>query len=603
MKNFTNFVKRYDLLNLFFIFVVISFLFLLSYGKLGSYLVDVGREVYLPWRMIEGDILYKDLFNMYGPLGYQINAILFKIFGINLNTLYCAGFFSSVFISYLIYLISKLFVNKKIALSVVFVVLTTCVFSSGLFNFIFPYSYNAVYALLGLLVSLYTALLFIKKRKYPVLILSYLFAGFAFANKIEYAFYFAFLFICLPFFLKNEKQWCKNLKSYIYPVLAFFVFPLLSFGFLLLQGVTISELLQAYKSIVDVVKAPATDYYYNAYGLYFHPLYAAFTLKLFLFKILTRVVPVLLILFLLNFYSLKFLKNKYIKYLFNFIVFLFSVFVIQKWFGIAFDKNIACFSWIALILSFVFLGFVFYLIIKFFRQGKKLDLSKNQMMFLFLLISSLAISVKGFAHISIECYGTFSLAILFLVFVIFSVCYVPKIFKISGIKKDALIKSIANMCFIISILYFSIVFANLIDRMDFVLKTDKGVVYLKKVFNEQKNLIDFIKENTPKDSTLVVLPEGGIINFLSERKSHGKYYFLIPGNVQAFGQDSILEDFKKNPPDYFLLNNTAYDPYNVGDFRDYGSKITDFIFENYNPVYRIDNAIIFILFERKNMLK
>lgn len=603
MKNFANFFKRYDLLNLSLIFLIMSFLFLMFYGKLGSYLVDVGREVYLPWRMLEGEVLYKDLFNMYGPLGYQINTILFKIFGANLNTLYYAGFVSSVFISYFVYFISKLFVDKKIALSIVSVIITTCVFSSGLFNFIFTYSYNAVYALLGLLVSLYGALVFIKDKKYSMLILSYLSAGFAFANKIEYAFYFAFLFICLPFFLKDENGWCKDLKKYLYPVLGFFVFPIISFVFLLLQGATITELIQAYKSIVDVVKAPATDYYYKAYGLYFHPMYVLFTLKIFVTKILTRVVPVILILFVLNTYSIKFIKNKFIKYLFNTITFLFLIFVIQKWFKIAFIKNIAGFCWIALFLTFILVCFVFYLVISYFKNNKKLTIDKNLIMFLFLLTSSLAVSVKGFAHVLIECYGTFSLTVLFLVFVVFCANYLSQFLKLSELKTEVLRKTIVNLCFILSTLYFSIVFVNLLHRTDVVLKNDRGVVYLNKVFKEQKNLISFIRENTSKDATLVVLPEGGIINFLSDRKSYGKYYFLIPGNVQAFGEENILRDFENNPPDYFLLNNTAYEPYNVGDFRDYGSKITNFIFENYNPIYRIDDEIIFILFERKNMVK
>ena len=83
MEKFTEFAKKYNLLDFLMIFLLITFLFLLSYGKIGAYLVDVGREAYLPWQMNNGEVLYKDLFNVYGPLGYQINAVLFKIFGTN----------------------------------------------------------------------------------------------------------------------------------------------------------------------------------------------------------------------------------------------------------------------------------------------------------------------------------------------------------------------------------------------------------------------------------------------------------------------------------------------------------------------------------------
>lgn len=76
-------------------------------GHYNGILIDFGREVYYPERLLEGKILYKDLFNIYGPLSYQINAVLYKIFGAKLSTLYAAGAVCSLLTVSGVYLIAQ----------------------------------------------------------------------------------------------------------------------------------------------------------------------------------------------------------------------------------------------------------------------------------------------------------------------------------------------------------------------------------------------------------------------------------------------------------------------------------------------------------------
>ena len=95
------------------------------------------------------------------------------------------------------------------------------------------------------------------------------------------------------------------------------------------------------------------------------------------------------------------------------------------------------------------------------------------------------------------------------------------------------------------------------------------------------------------------MPEGAIINFLSERKSNDLYYYLIPANIQVFGEEKIIFDFKKNPPDYFIMNNVPYSPFNVGDFCDYAKKVCGYIKNNYKPYAAVDDGVRFVLYKRK----
>ena len=97
---------------------IISLCFFL--GHYSGILIDFGREVYYPEQMLQGKVLYKDLFNIYGPLSYQINALLYKIFGIKLSTLYFAGSVCSVGIVSGIYLIAKKFLSEFLSFTIGF---------------------------------------------------------------------------------------------------------------------------------------------------------------------------------------------------------------------------------------------------------------------------------------------------------------------------------------------------------------------------------------------------------------------------------------------------------------------------------------------------
>jgi len=112
-------------------------------------------------------------------------------------------------------------------------------------------------------------------------------------------------------------------------------------------------------------------------------------------------------------------------------------------------------------------------------------------------------------------------------------------------------------------------------------------------------MLKYIKENTPENSRIITMPEGAIINFLTQRDSDSKYYYLMPVNVEIFGEDNILKDFEKNPPDYFLLNDFTYTVYNTGALCNFAPKTCDFIDKNYASELKISGPISFILYKKK----
>ena len=58
-----------------------------SWRRWPDVLVDFGRELYVAWRLSEGDVLYRDVASFYGPLSPYVNALWFRVFGPGLVTL------------------------------------------------------------------------------------------------------------------------------------------------------------------------------------------------------------------------------------------------------------------------------------------------------------------------------------------------------------------------------------------------------------------------------------------------------------------------------------------------------------------------------------
>ncbi len=588
MEKFIKFADKYNLKELGIILVFSILFFIIFYGKQDAYLVDVGREAYIPWQMLNGKVLYKDIFNVYGPLGYQINALAYIILGIKLSTLYLMGFLNSLIICFASFFIVRIFSTKKTALCVTAMTMAVCIYIRTFFNFIFAYSYSAVYALSGFLLSLLSMLLYMRDKKNAYLWLSFLFGGFSFANKIENLPYFILLFLSLTFVIENRKDWRKYVQAFCF----FMIFPIVSFGILILQGANTVDFLNAFDLINRLVHAPVVEYFYNAYGLYLNPLYIKlsfyYSFRLFLF-----VVPFGLVFYFLNYLNKRFFSNRFLKIFLNVVIFFTMIVAVTKAFQRFLPVSERLFCWLGLYAVIVLAVFSIVFMYKFIKNKfsfSSVDLYDK--MYFFLLIAAISVSIKGISGITTECYGTFSLAALFLPFVIFFVRY------LKFTDGQVLEKTVVNLCFVIVISYLTANIMRIGEKPLYPVSTERGTIFVSELFKSQNEFIHYIKQTTQKDSVIVSVPEGAIINFLSDRKSNDMYYYLIPANVQVFGEEKILFDFKKNPPDYFIMNNVPYSPFNVGDFCDYAKNVCTFVKDNYKPVAAVDEGVRFVLYKK-----
>ena len=137
------------------LFAIIIILFISTYGNIYNAHSDIGREFYIPSQMLKGQVLYKDIFNIFPPLGYFINAFFLKIFGDNVNTFYFIGLVLSIFILVPLYKLTKKYCDSLTAFLVTLTIVITCMFYPSLSNWITPYSYSVLYSLASIVWAIY----------------------------------------------------------------------------------------------------------------------------------------------------------------------------------------------------------------------------------------------------------------------------------------------------------------------------------------------------------------------------------------------------------------------------------------------------------------
>ncbi len=68
-----------------------------------------------------------------------------------------------------------------------------------------------------------------------------------------------------------------------------------------------------------------------------------------------------------------------------------------------------------------------------------------------------------------------------------------------------------------------------------------------------RETLDYLDAHVGVDQTILALPEGVMLNYLSERRSPTRFYNFMPPELEMFGEASILSELSRNPPDVILL--------------------------------------------------
>lgn len=151
----------FDLLNLAVLAGLAAYFLKVSWRKWPDPLIDFGRELYTPWRLSEGAVLFRDIDGFYGPLSQCFNGAVFAIFGPGLMTLVAANIVIFAAIVALLYACCRQAWGRLAALVAGAFFVSVFGFSqfvlAGNYNYAAPYAHETTHGVLACLL-LVTAL-------------------------------------------------------------------------------------------------------------------------------------------------------------------------------------------------------------------------------------------------------------------------------------------------------------------------------------------------------------------------------------------------------------------------------------------------------------
>lgn len=537
-----------DFKYLIWIWIVIISAIAVTYAHHGFLLIDCGREVYYPTQILLGKVLYKDIFNIYGPFAYLFNAILFKTISVNLNVLYLSGSVCAFLIVNLIYLISRKFLSDFLSFSIAIFTVSIGILNLNLFNFIFPYSYGMLYGITAFLISFLMLLKYQEKPdKIIYLYLSSFFAGLCVTSKYEFL---PYILVILYTVIKIKPP----IRHLLFAILCSSLMPILCFGYLFLQGLNIKDLISTLLIIKKMSQTQTLKYFYVHQGVYLHK----YTVMLLLENFLKAIIPLGFLIYGFN------TKKKFITVFLNIL----AIIIMFCW------VNPAIFSFLPILILIL-------VILKFKKIFENIQLS-------LLILSAITISLKSFWGLATLNYGVFfeSFLLITIIATIFSIKDYSKPFGIY-----ILITSI--------ILGYQNILAGL--NKNCLLKTYRGQFYTEQNFCKSSDeLINYIGKNTKPTDKIVILPEGTFINFMTDRHSDNYYNSMIPLYFETFGENELINHFKQSKPEYIIFNN-----YNTQNYyfehicNNYAFGFCNFVAQNYVQQKVIDNGLRYLIFKRK----
>lgn len=570
------------------ILLIITFLLALgaSFFQLNP-AIDTGRELYIPLRILNGEVLYRDIVNIYGALAYQVNALLYMVFGVNLNALRIFGVLNSTLIIWIFMLIcGEIFPKKNDTaekgnlsgqngiwqFAVIPLVVGVC--SLGTFNYTLPYSFAMTYGLSTFLASVLFFIKFVKNDNPQFAYYACLFAGIAVACKYDFLLFAFFLF---GYILFNKKI---STVDVLISFVSLVIVPFLSIGALLLQGMQMSDLQGAFALVKAIGRTYSLKYFYSHFSgacLCFAVLSYS-SVKTLMLVAITAIVT----------FSKKWCQND------KFLLGLVYAFALA---GIVY-VGFSGYSLLAIVNALIFC--IFY---------KKIV--QNRPLFVF-MISAILFSFKTFFAVNIDVYGTYTmpLIILSIAAFLYNVNYSENI----EVKKT--VNSFASIL-LIGFLFLSgaksaltlilkisgVIPVVAIKNTNSVIKATNSVFVYRQVAKTLNEAIEYVENNTKETDKVVVIPETMYLNFVTKRPADNIFDSLTPMYFETFGEEFVINHFEQSRPEYFILNNRDTSDYGKRYIcTDYGKQFCRFVEEKYtNTATFGDGQYVMKLYKRNDL--
>ncbi|MBN1470140.1 MAG: glycosyltransferase family 39 protein [Syntrophaceae bacterium] len=565
--------------------VIGSYMLHLSWFKWPDLLIDYGRELYVPWQITQGKILYADIHHLYGPLAHYFNALLFQIFGAGLSTLAYFNIVVTILITAMIYTLIKSSFGDLIATTagICFLVIFACSQYVGIsnYNFVCPYSHEVTYGILLFFLALTLLRKYLVNQKIIYASLIGLITGLIFLTKVE-IFIAGFISILagLIFIFRQSKplHFKKHLFHFIFfallPVIAFFIY------FSLHMPVTeaFNVIIASYKNIF--IGELTHNIYYLRMSGFNNPaqnvtLMLVKTFNYLLFFVFVGVIA----------YSFTRFSKKHFGY--GAVVILWALIILFVFF-LLFPIN-----WLDIARPFPVLTLLLlaYLIIDLIRKRKDKIFIAQHLPFIVFVLFSLLLLMKIILRVRFYHYG-FALAMpATLAMLVLFLYYIPLFFSRWGNKNVVI--SFSGLFILLTLLFYLDFTKNVYDMKNYPVAQgrDRFLTYDDNFFNYGPVLtktLEFIDKSMSLQDTFIVIPDGIMLNYLSRRNNPSRYFEFTPNFVEATGEENIINDISRNRPSFIILTKKNTSEHGAQYFgADYARNIYSWITDNYDKVISI----------------
>ena len=559
-----------------------------TWRKWPDLLVDFGRELYVPWQLAQGKVLYRDIALNYGPWPQYLNAVFFKLFGISLRTLICCNLAILAGITSLLYAQLARACDRLTALAAALVLLLVFGFPQysaiGSMNFVAPYSHAATHGMALATAMIFSLTLWKFTARPRYLALAGLCLGAAFLTKPEI--FLAALAAAGTWagllFLEPEASSPSRIKALALLAAAAAVPGFFFFGYFALH-LPLAQAVAAVAGAWTYTLNPelSRNYFYR-FGMGLDDLRTNLILMLKMFGYLAAFVA------LATYADLAARQSK----------------ANLRWLAPLLGLTLAAGLWgqsdlipwddlpRALTLTTFLAGAV--LLWKWFNLRQAPPAANPYFSLVIWSAFALGLLVKMFLNVRFSHYG-FHLAMPAMLLLVITLTWLWPSLLARAPQGGYLFRALALAMLALAAAHYWQMSRQFYSFKNFRIGRGSDLIlgYNREIHPRDfffAQALQWIKQQTPPSATLVALPEGTMLNYLSRRLNPTPYIYFTRVETISFGENNILQALQKTPPDYIVLEHISSEDYGVGYFGadpNYGQSIMDWAAEHYHQAAQI----------------
>lgn len=562
----------------------------ISWRRWPDILIDFGGELYSAWRLSSGEVLYRDVISLFGPLSFYVNSAVFRVFGAGFIHLALFNIALVAVATYLIYRFYAETTDDVTAVTASSVFLSVFAFgqylATGNYNFVAPYSHQLTHSMVLSLAALYVMVKYLKAPRGSLLYILGVLAGLVFLAKSEV---FIALAASIVTALAADRWMDRTEKRGLFkrPALCAigFLTPILIFLFILSRHLSMAESVTAITIAYQKMFGSAlvsNKFYSRVIGtdvLRSNIAFGAVSLS----YLSATLAALALVGIAVDRSRAKWLKTAVTL---SAIAGIFSFFFVKQssldWLNIPRSLPVVLALFAAILLLRIVMG-------RASGETRAVIIPT-----LCITVFSLVLLTKMLFNVHLYHYGFAVSMPSTLVFISVLSYFIPK-FVCRSRESAFAVKSVALLIIFIGAASYASLSIYMYGMKNYPIADgpDRIVTYSDRLSTKGSHIrsaLDAISSLIKEDETMLVLPEGIMLNYLSRRISPYPYSNVMPFEIATVGEDRILAGLKKADPDYIVLVDRNTSEFGCPDFgKGFAVKIYDWINDAYAPVWMTGN--------------